>query len=179
MTTSSSDLTAIASKARTERGNLIASTKSKISTYTAELGGWESSLRHLLAEEVDAPPKVRQTKLAWELANARTICDDFERRLATLARLLTLLESAGLAPVLINESSDSCFGWADATYVVFGDGGEPRETKWSYGTGDPGLGIRGWNFFTSAKVEWEDLSPGRGYPSRRAMRAAGLDSLHC
>ncbi len=28
MTTSSSDLTAIASKARTERGNLIASTKS-------------------------------------------------------------------------------------------------------------------------------------------------------
>jgi len=176
-TISSTDLTAIANKARTERGNQVASTKSKISTYAAQLGGWESSLQYLLAEAQDAPPKVRRAKLAQELASARKICEDFKRRLAKLAKLLTLLESAGLAPVLINESSDSCFGWADATYVVFGDGGEPRETKWSYGTGDPGLGIRGWNFFTSAKVEWEDLSPGRGYPSRRAMTAAGLEYL--
>ena len=179
MTTSSSDLTAIASKARTERGNLIASTKSKISTYAAQLCGWESSLRYLLAEEQDAPPTVRQAKLAQELAASRKICDDFERRLATLAKLLTLLESAPLGAVLVKESSDSCFGWADATYVAFSALGEPRETRWSYGPGDAGIGVRGWNVFTAGKVEWEDLSPGPGYPSRRAMRAAGLDWLHC
>ena len=176
-TTSSSDLTAIASKARTERGNLVASTKSKLSTYTAQLGGWERSLRFLLAEEQDAPPKVRRAKLAQELANARKICDDFERRLATLAKLLTLLETAPLGAVLVKQSSNSYFGWADATYVTFSAVGEPRETRWSYGPGDAGIGVRGWNSFTAEKVEWEDLSPGPGYPSRRAMRAAGLDYL--
>ena len=179
MTTSSIDLTAIASKARTERGNLIASTKSKISTYTTQLGGWKSSLRYLVTEEQDAPPKVRRAKLAQELAGARRICDDFERRLAALAELLTLLETSPLGAVLVKESSDSYFGWADATYVAFSDGGEPRETRWSYGTGDAGIGVRGWSLFTAGKVEWEDLSPGPGYPSRRAMRAAGLDWLHC
>ena len=174
-TISSNDLTAIATEARKCRDNLIASTKAKLATYTAQLGGWESSLRCLLAEEQDAPPKVRRAKLAQELASARKICDDFQQRLAKLAKLLTLLESAGLAPVLINESSDSCFGWADKTYVTFSDAGEPCETKWSYGTGDAGLGIRGWNFYTAGTVEWEDLSPGRGYPSRRAMTAAKVD----
>jgi len=53
-TISSTDLTAIANKARTERGNQVASTKSKISTYTAQLCGWESSLQYLLAEAQDA-----------------------------------------------------------------------------------------------------------------------------
>lgn len=179
MTTSSIDLTAIASQARTARDNLIASTKSKISTYTAQLCGWESSLRFLVTEEQDAPPKVRRAKLAQELANARKLCLDFERRLATLAKLLTLLESAPLGAVLVEESSDNCFGWADATYVVFSAVGEPRETRWSYGTGDAGIGVPGWSFYTAGKVEWEDLSPGPGYPSRRAMHAAGLDSVHC
>lgn len=177
MTTSSIDLTAIASQARTARDNLIASTKSKISTYTAQLFGWESSLRYLLAEVQDAPPKVRLAKLAQELADAHKICDDFERRLATLAKLLTLLESAPLGAVLVKESSDSYFGWADATYVTFSAVGEPRETRWSYGTGDAGIGVPGWSFYTAGKVEWDDLSPGRGYPSRRAMTAAGLDYL--
>lgn len=177
-TISSTDLTAIATEARKCRDNLIASTKAKLATYTAQLGGWESSLRYLLAEEQDAPAKVRRAKLAQELASARRICDDFERRLATLARLLTLLETAPMGAVLVKESSDSYFGWADATYVTFSADGEPRETRWSYGTGDPGIGVRGWSLYTPEKVEWEDLSPGPGYPSRRAMRAAGLDS-HC
>ena len=178
-TISSSDLTAIANKARHERDNLIASTKSKIATYTAQLCGWESSLQYLLAEAQDAPPKVRRANLARELEVARKICDDFTRRIAALYKLLALLESAPLGAVLIKQSSDSCFGWADATYVTFSDAGEPCESKWSYGPGDPGIGVRGWSFYTAGKVEWEDLSPGRGYPSRRAMHAAGLDSVHC
>lgn len=178
-TISSTDLTAIANKARTERGNQVASTKSKISTYTAQLCGWESSLQYLLAEAQDAPPKVRRAKLAQELASARRICEDFKRRLARLAKLLTLLESAPMGAVLVRVSSDTYFGWADATYVTFSAAGEPRETRWSYGTGDAGIGVQKWSFYTAGKVEWDDLSPGRGYPSRRAMRAAGLDSVHC
>lgn len=177
------DLAQIAKDSKKARQSLILATKAKISHYTDQLSGWSRSLQYLRAEAQAPVPAIRRAKLEHELAVASKVAAGLSVRLDRLAALLALLAKAPLAALCTERTTDSCFGWHDATFVVFDDQGRPREVRYSFGAGDAGIEVAPWRFFVNADgsqaadVAWEDLSPAPGYPSRRVLRAAGITEI--